>query len=94
MCGHKIFKGRIGGIPRRTADSFGRLLDIRFNIEGFNSFDSYDSKKKDFLVSYKETSFSQQIKMISRTINLFNSKMIILCVKILSRQNKSNNCEY
>ena len=65
---------------------FGQLLDIRFKYEGFNSFDSYDSTKKDFHVSYKEKSFSQEIKMISRTINLFNSKIIIFYVKILSRQ--------
>ena len=32
---------------------FGQLLDIRFKIEGFNSFDSYDSTIKDFLVSKK-----------------------------------------
>ena len=65
---------------------FGQLLDIRFKIEGFNSFDSYDSTIKDFLVSKKEKSLSQQIKMISHTINLFNSKMINFCLKMLSRQ--------
>ena len=69
------------------ADLFWSTPCIRFKFHGYSSFDSYGSRKNYFPSTHKKKSFSQQTKMIPRTINVFNSKII----KKMGQNNKPTN---